>query len=95
MYNKLTNRYGEAKTMVLCHLVIIISISIQLVELSFTYLMIGRILLGIVIGILSSILPLYLNSISPLNISGKIGSMNQILTCCGVITAYLFGYLIT
>lgn len=57
--------------------------------------MIGRIFLGIVIGVLSSILPLYLNSLSPLTVSGKIGSMNQLLTCCGVITAYLFGYLIT
>jgi len=57
--------------------------------------MVGRIMLGIVIGIMSSILPLYLNSISPVKISGKIGSMNQLLTCLGVITAYLFGYLIT
>jgi len=57
--------------------------------------MIGRILLGIVLGIMSSILPLYLNSVSPVKISGKIGSLNQLLTCLGVITAYSFGYLIS
>jgi MFS family permease len=44
---------------------------------------------------MSSILPLYLNSIAPLSISGKIGSMNQVLTCLGVITAYALGFIIT
>lgn len=51
-------------------------------------------MLGIVIGILASIIPLYLNSISPLSISGKICSLNQILTCLGVTAAYLLGFII-
>ena len=45
-------------------------------------------------GIQASILPLYLNSLAPVSVSGKIGSMNQLLTCYGVITAYVLGFLI-
>ena len=43
---------------------------------------------------MTSIVPLYLNSIAPLSISGKICSLNQIMTCFGVIAAYLLGFAI-
>jgi len=95
MYNSLANKYGEAKAMIKCNMLVIVAISLQLIDLKFTYLMAGRLLLGFIIGIMSSILPLYLNSIAPLSISGKIGSMNQLLTSFGVITAYSFGFLIS
>jgi MFS family permease len=95
MYNSLANRYGEARAMIRCNVIIIVSICLQLIDLKFTYLLSGRLLLGFVVGIMSSILPLYLNSIAPLSISGKIGSMNQVLTCLGVITAYSLGFIIT
>jgi MFS family permease len=81
--------------MIICNTIVIVAICFQLIELRFTYLLAGRLLLGFVIGIMSSILPLYLNSIAPLSISGKIGSMNQVLTCFGVITAYTLGFIIT
>jgi len=91
----MANRFGEAQAFVRCSLGIIIAVALQLISLEWTYLIIGRLMLGIVIGVLISILPLYLNSISPLSISGKIGSLNQVMTCMGVIFAYLLGFLIT
>lgn len=80
--------------MINCHLVIVASVCIQLVELNVLYLVLGRIVLGLVIGVMASILPLYLNSIAPLSISGKICTLNQIMTCLGVMAAYLLGFII-
>jgi MFS family permease len=94
MYKQLVERSGEAKAMIFCNLVAIFAISLQLVELKVGYLLIGRVIQGVVIGILSCILPLYLNSIAPIPISGKICSLNQIMICLGVITAYLVGFFI-
>lgn len=81
--------------MIYCNIIVIFSVGVQLVDLRVAFLVTGRIVLGIVIGILSSIIPLYLNSITPLSISGKICSLNQILGCTGVIFAYFIGFFIT
>lgn len=80
--------------MVRCYCFIILAIGIQLIELKLTFLLGSRLLLGIITGIQASILPLYLNSLAPISVSGKIGSMNQLLTCFGVITAYSLGFII-
>jgi MFS family permease len=62
--------------------------------LKFFYLAVGRLILGFTIGISNSIVPVYLNSIAPLQISGLVGSINQLMIGLGVIGAYSFGYLI-
>ena len=80
--------------MIRCYLIIIIAISVQLIDLNATYLFASRLIYGVIVGVQSSILPLYLNSLAPVSVSGKIGSMNQLLTCYGVITAYLIGFAI-
>ena len=80
--------------MVRCYLAIIAAVCVQLIDLELTFLLGSRLVLGIVVGIQASILPLYLNSLAPVSVSGKIGSMNQLLTCYGVITAYSLGFLI-
>ena len=94
MYKALANYYGERGAMIRCYLVIIVAISVQLIELESTFLFASRLVYGVIVGIQASILPLYLNSIAPVSVSGKIGSMNQLLTCYGVITAYILGFLI-
>ena len=48
--------------------------------------------MGFVIGIQASVIPLYLNSMAPVSISGKVCSLNQFLTSCGVICSYIIGY---
>ena len=77
-----------------CYFVIIIAVLIQLIDLRFAFLLASRLLLGIVTGIQASILPLYLNSVSPVSMSGKIGSLNQLLTCYGVVVAYFLGFFV-
>lgn len=80
--------------MIRCYLTVIAAVSLQMVDLKLTFLLSSRLILGIIIGLQASILPLYLNSIAPVSISGKMGSMNQLLTCYGVILAYALGFII-
>ena len=80
--------------MIRCYLVIMAAVCIQMIDLKLTFLLGSRLVLGIIVGIQASILPLYLNSLSPVSVSGKLGSMNQLLTCYGVITAYSLGFLV-
>lgn len=80
--------------MIRCYLTIIVAISVQLIDLQLTFLLSSRLVMGIVIGVQASILPLYLSSVAPISVSGKIGSMNQLLTCYGVIFAYVLGFIV-
>lgn len=80
--------------MIRCYFMIVGAISVQLIELKMSFLLGSRLILGTMVGIQASILPLYLNSLAPVSVSGKIGSMNQLQTCFGVITAYILGFLI-
>lgn len=94
LYKSLIEKYGERGAMIRCYLTIIAAVGVQMIDLQLTFLLSSRLILGIMAGIQASILPLYLNSIAPVSISGKIGSMNQLLTCYGVIFAYCLGFMI-
>ena len=45
-------------------------------------------------GLSTSIIPVYINSIAPRQISGKIGSFNQLNIVGGIMISYLMGYVI-
>ena len=64
----------------------------QLIKLEFLFLAIPRFFLGILIGLSTSIIPVFINSIAPSQVSGKIGTYNQLFQVSGVLIAYLMGY---
>ncbi|KAK6125219.1 hypothetical protein DH2020_041044 [Rehmannia glutinosa] len=50
-----------------------------------------RLLAGIGIGISSAIVPLYISEISPTEIRGTLGSVNQLFICIGILAALVAG----
>lgn len=78
--------------MVICDILMIILIVFQMTRLDVFYLSITRLLQGIVIGCSGIVIPTYLISISPTSMSGKIGSLNQILITIGIALGYAMGY---
>nr|KJB08388.1 hypothetical protein B456_001G081100 [Gossypium raimondii] len=54
-------------------------------------MIIGRFLAGIGIGISSAIVPLYISEISPTEIRGALGSINQLFICIGILAALVAG----
>ncbi|RDY08092.1 Plastidic glucose transporter 4, partial [Mucuna pruriens] len=54
-------------------------------------MIIGRLLAGIGIGVTSAIVPLYISEISPTEIRGALGSVNQLFICIGILAALLAG----
>jgi SP family galactose:H+ symporter-like MFS transporter len=74
--------------MILVDLLMIIAILLQAYSLSLNFMYISRFLFGIFCGISSAIIPPYLTSISPLDMTGIIGSFNQLLITIGISVAY-------
>jgi MFS family permease len=54
-------------------------------------MIIGRLLAGIGIGISSALVPLYISEISPTEIRGTLGTVNQLFICIGILAALLAG----
>jgi MFS family permease len=78
--------------MVLSDILMLIVIALQMVSLNIYFLIATHLVQGMLIGVSSIVIPTYLMSISPTKISGKIGSLNQILITIGIALGYAMGY---
>lgn len=58
-------------------------------DVSFLYM--GRLLEGFGVGIISYTVPVYIAEISPQNMRGSLGSVNQLAVTLGIMLAYLLG----
>jgi SP family galactose:H+ symporter-like MFS transporter len=56
------------------------------------WLSIGRVIVGIAIGIASFTAPLYISEISPAEVRGKLVSLNQLMITIGIVCSYLADY---
>ena len=82
---------GERRGLFFIDLFAAITILAQLVVLRYEVLAAARLVLGVLLGISTAIIPVYLNSIAPVSISGKIGTFNQVFQTLGVLFAYVLG----
>jgi sugar porter (SP) family MFS transporter len=57
-----------------------------------TWLAIGRVVVGVAIGIASFTAPLYISEVSPPAIRGKLVSLNQLMITLGIVVSYLADY---
>ena len=78
----------------MCDIAMIILLILQLTSLNIWQHTIIRLFQGVISGIYGIIIPQYLASISPTQISGRIGSLNQIMSTVGIAVAYAMGYII-
>lgn len=90
-YKKFVGYFGELKALLIIDVIGIIAILVELIELQFYIIASARFVLGFTIGISTAILPVYINSISPPSMIGKLGTYNQLLQTCGVVVAYVGG----
>uniref|UniRef100_A0A915BHL9 Major facilitator superfamily (MFS) profile domain-containing protein n=2 Tax=Parascaris univalens TaxID=6257 RepID=A0A915BHL9_PARUN len=54
-------------------------------------IMIGRVVIGVNCGISSGLVPMYLTEISPVNLRGAIGSVNQLLVTIAILFSQIIG----
>ncbi|KAJ6775322.1 hypothetical protein OIU79_018487 [Salix purpurea] len=56
---------------------------------------IGRFLVGVAIGILTYVVPVYISEITPKHLRGRFTSANQLLVCCGFAVTYFVGSIVS
>ncbi len=56
------------------------------------WLAIGRVVVGMAIGVASFTAPLYISEVSPPNVRGRLVSLNQLMITIGIVASYLMDY---
>ncbi|KAK8507846.1 hypothetical protein V6N12_074411 [Hibiscus sabdariffa] len=87
----LADKFGRTRTFQLDAIPLIIGAILTATAQSVQTMIIGRLLAGIGIGISSAIVPLYISEISPTEIRGALGSINQLFICIGILAALVAG----
>ncbi|CAA7018170.1 unnamed protein product [Microthlaspi erraticum] len=87
----LADKFGRTRTFQLDAIPLAIGAFLCATAQSVQTMIVGRLLAGIGIGISSAIVPLYISEISPTEIRGALGSVNQLFICVGILAALIAG----
>ena len=88
----LTNRYGRRKMILLAGIIFTISAIGTAFAPSVTWLITGRLISGIAIGIASFISPMYIGELVPAKVRGSLVAVNMLAITTGIVIAYLVDY---
>src|ERR1035437_10918052 len=86
---KLADRFGRRKILIQVGILFIIGAIGTALAPTPAWLAIGRVVVGVAIGIASFTAPLYISEVSPPAIRGKLVSLNQLMITLGIVVSYL------
>ena len=91
----MAENYGRKKVIIIAAIIFIIGAIFTAVTPDIIFLIFGRIIVGIAIGIASFTAPLYISEASPPHIRGALVSFNQLAITIGIVISYLIDYSLT
>lgn len=86
---RVADRIGRRTTIGALAVIFIIGIAVAALANGYAMLMLGRVVMGLGVGGVSSIVPTYLSEISPAQIRGRMLTLNQLLITIGLLVAYV------
>ncbi|MGD0433106.1 MAG: sugar porter family MFS transporter [Acetobacteraceae bacterium] len=92
MAGTLSDRFGRRPVILVTALVFVIGALLSAAATAVWILLVGRLLIGVAIGVASMLTPLYLAEISPAASRGAVTSLNQLCITLGILVSYLVGY---
>ncbi|KAJ6434366.1 hypothetical protein OIU84_017966 [Salix udensis] len=92
---KMTDLIGRRGTMWICQVVCMAGwLAIAFAKNAWC-VDIGRFVVGVAVGILTYVVPVYISEIAPKNLRGRFTSASQLLVCCGSAVAFLAGSVVS
>ena len=88
----LSDRFGRRLVILITALVFVAGALISGLAGSVGVLLVGRLMIGVAIGVASMLTPLYLAEIAPAVSRGAVTSLNQLCITLGILISYLVGY---
>jgi len=88
----LSDKLGRKKINIIAALVFLLGSILTAMAISVSFLIIGRLFLGLAIGIVSGTVPLYLAELAPKEKRGRLVTFFQLAITIGILLSYLVGY---
>jgi SP family galactose:H+ symporter-like MFS transporter len=88
----LADHFGRRKIIILAAVIFALGGIGTALAMNIAWLILGRIIVGMAIGVASFAAPLYISEVSPAPIRGKLVSLNQLAITIGIVVSYLIGY---
>jgi sugar porter (SP) family MFS transporter len=88
----LSDKFGRRKVLLFAAFLFTAASILTALAINAAWLEIGRIFVGMAIGISSMIVPLYIAEIAPASIRGRLVSLNQLALTSGIVVSYLVDY---
>jgi MFS transporter, SP family, galactose:H+ symporter len=85
---RLGDALGRRQTLILDAIVFIVGIVLSVVAQGYALLLIGRAIVGLGVGSVSSTVPLYLSEIAPPALRGRLVTIQQIMITLGILVSY-------
>ena len=89
---RFADRFGRRNVLIGVAILFIIGAIGTALAPTATWLAIGRVIVGVAIGVASFTAPLYISEVSPANVRGKLVSLNQLMITIGIVASYLADY---
>ncbi len=90
---RLTDSLGRKKMNLIASVIFVIGSILTAIAPSAMFLIVGRLFLGLAIGIVSSSVPLYIAEIAPSEIRGRLVTFFQFAITVGILVSYVVGYI--
>jgi len=88
----LADRFGRRRVLILTAVIFALGAVGTALAPTVAWLIAGRVIVGAAIGVASFTAPLYISEVSPVNIRGRLVSLNQIALTSGIVISYLVDY---
>jgi sugar porter (SP) family MFS transporter len=89
---KLADRFGRRRMLTQVGILFIVGAIGTALAPTPAWLAVGRVVVGVAIGIASFTAPLYISEVSPPAVRGKLVSLNQLMITIGIVVSYLADY---
>eukprot|EP00199_Chlamydomonas_sp_CCMP681_P000932 CAMPEP_0119105134 /NCGR_PEP_ID=MMETSP1180-20130426/3181_1 /TAXON_ID=3052 ORGANISM="Chlamydomonas cf sp, Strain CCMP681" /NCGR_SAMPLE_ID=MMETSP1180 /ASSEMBLY_ACC=CAM_ASM_000741 /LENGTH=526 /DNA_ID=CAMNT_0007090117 /DNA_START=128 /DNA_END=1708 /DNA_ORIENTATION=+ len=90
-----TKKYGRRFTIVVGGIFFLIGTILQSTSYALAQLIIGRVVLGVGVGLVNQAVPMYLSEMAPFQYRGALNVMFQLMTTIGIFVAQLVNYKMT
>ena len=86
------DRYGRKSTLTLAGLVFIVGVVVTMLATGYAGALIGRLIQGIGVGLVTIVVPLYMVEVMPPAVRGRSVTLFQLCLTFGILAGYLVGY---
>lgn len=81
--------FGRRITLIIAAVFYIAAVSVSSTAHGYSQLVAGRVLTGMAIGVFSSTAPMFISELSPPSMRGRLGAVNQMCICIGIMVGYI------